>query len=391
MLRTLVLALGLVAFPAGNLAPAQLPARQTFQQLSEQARRAQREGQSEEALRLYLRALEVNPEWADGWRNAGMLLADRRDYPRAAIALENAVKVEPQDGAAWALLGLVEYEQGRYDDAYRDIQRGRALGVQNADLENIALYHAALVMIRKGEFEVALSLLRRLARTNVDDPDVAVAFGLAALRIPTVPDKLEASLRDRVSRVGQIEYQAVHATVPETLQAYQQLLAQFPQAPGLHYAFGNYLMNQAHYEEGVAEMQKELELNPGDDMAKLQIAMTYLKLSQPEKALPFAEDAVRLRPDLFASHYALGWTLYRLGQNERAIAELEKSVKLEPNNARTHFALSQAYLRAHRKADAERERAIFAGMKQSEPLPPGATAREYTAPPAGNLPGPPPR
>jgi tetratricopeptide (TPR) repeat protein len=386
---SLVVLFFLLAFAAAGLSQTPTP-NETFQQLSEQARRAQRDGQSKEAIRLYLKALEVRPEWADGWRNVGLLLADLKDYPRAEIAFKNALKNDPRDGNSWAMLGMVEFQEGRTDDAYGDLQRGRTLGVHNADLENVANYHVAAIMIAKGEFEAARPVLQRLARSGVDDPEVILAFGLAALRLPVVPEKLEESRKPLVLRVGQIEYRAVHALVPETIQVYKQLVAEFPQAPGLHYAFGNYLIDQAHYDEGLAEMQKELELNPKDVMAELQMAMTYLKLSQPEKALSVAEDAARLRPDFFASRYALGWTLYRLGQNDRAITELEMAVKLEPKNARIHFALSQAYQRAHRREEAERERAIFAKMKQFEPPAPGSVPpREYTGSPDRNLPTPP--
>lgn len=384
-LRAVLFVLCVLAVSGASLA--QAPRGEDFRELSQAAVRAQREGQVEQAVRLYLRALKIRPEWADGWRNVGMLLADRKEYARAEAAFRNLLDIELKNGAGWALLGLCEYEQGRYDEAYRHIQHGRALGVENADLEKVALYHAGLIMILKGEFQIARKLLVRVARSGADDPDLVMAFGLGALRVTSLPEKLDAQQKNLVNRVGAIEFQATHSPVPETITAYEKLLAEFPGTPGLHYAFGDFLINVAHYSQGLEEMHKELAFNPDDVMVLLQIAMTYLKINQPEKALPYAEKAVRLAPGLFVTHYALGWALFKLGQNDRAISELEQVIQREPNSPQAHFALSQAYLRAHRKADADREREIFARLSQKA-APPGTAmgAREYTAPTTENLP-----
>ena len=70
-----------ITFRAAALAPAQAKTpggEETFHGLADQAGRAQRRGQSEEAIRLYLEALRIRPQWADGWRDVGILLAARK-------------------------------------------------------------------------------------------------------------------------------------------------------------------------------------------------------------------------------------------------------------------------------------------------------------------------
>jgi tetratricopeptide (TPR) repeat protein len=369
------------------LAGQQGAAQENFQQLAQQAAEAQRQGQGEQAIRLYLKALRIRPKWPDGWRNVGMLLADRKEYARAEAAFRNLLDIEPNNGAGWALLGLCEYEQGRYGEAYKHIQRGQTLGIGNADLEELAAYHLALITIQKGEFQVAQHLLEVLARSGVDDPELVTAFGLAALRIAKSPERMDAQQKTLVDRVGQIELRARHRQVPEIVVAYEKLLAELPRTPGLHYAFGNFLANVAQYDRALEEMRQELELNPDDVMALLQVAMAYLNINRASLALPYAKKAVLLAPESFVAHYALGWTLFKLGENERAIAELEQVVQREPNSPQAHFALSQAYMRAHRKADADRERELFAKLKQRG-LGPGAPpgGREYSGTPAENLP-----
>ena len=386
-LRILVVSLALAVAQAVPLAGQQGAVQEDFQQLAQQAAEAQRQGQGEQAIRLYLKALRIRPKWPDGWRNVGMLLADRKEYARAEAAFRNLMDIEPKNGAGWALLGLCEFEQGRYDEAYGHIRHGGVLGVGSAELETVSLYHAALVMIVKGEFEVAQRHLSRLAHYGVGDEDVVLAFGLTALRIASLPEKVSGAERELALRVGKIDFDAVHARFADTVAAYNQLLAELPRTPRVHFAFGNALLNAGHFEGALEEMQKELELNPDHTMALLQSALTWVRLSQPERGVPFAERAVRLLPRSFTGHYVYGWTLYKVGQVDRAIPELEQAIKLEPDSALTHYALSQAYARAGRKQDAARERETFARLsRKSTAASTTMGGREYSGTPTENLP-----
>ncbi len=298
-----------------------------------------------------------------------MLLADQGQYTRAVDAFKRLLANEPKHANGWALLGLSEYELGRYDDAYRHIQHGRTLEIGNTELRNVATFHSALIMIQKGEFEVAHHLLVEVAHTPIGDPDLATAFGLAALRVASTPEKLPEladAQRNPVTRVGEIELQATHAPLEDTVAAYRKLVQEMPDAPKLHYAFGNFLITAGHYDEGIREMQKELALNPNDAMALLQIAMADVKTGRFEQAASYAEKAVQLAPKLFVSHYALGWAQFKLGQIDRAVPELEKAVTLAPDSPQCHYALSQAYGRAHRKEDSDHELRTFARLKQTQ-------------------------
>jgi tetratricopeptide (TPR) repeat protein len=358
-----------ITLRAAALAPAQAKApagEETFHELADQAGRAQHRGQSEEAVRLYREALRIRPKWADGWRNLGILLADRKDYTQAGTAFKSLLRIDPKNGSGWALLGLCEFEQGRYDEALGDVVRARQLGIQNPDLNRLALFHEALLLIHKSQFEAAELLLLRVARAGVEDPDLITALGLGALRIPSFPDQLDPDRRALAQRVGTIDFQGIHGSVDEASSNYKKLLAEQPRTKGLHYAYGQMLSRAGEFDPSIEEMQKELELNPGDVMAMLQIAMTNMTLSRPEQSLPYAKKAARLAPKLFATHYVLGRTLDKLGRSDRAVKELEEAARLAPSSAEVHFALFQAYSHANRKSDALRERKIFAELEKKE-------------------------
>lgn len=343
-----------------------------FQELADQAARAQRSGDSLVAIRHYVEALHVRPQWAEGWRNLGVLLDSQRDYARAETAFKNLIQIEPKDGSGWALLGLTEFERGAYDDALGNIANSRRLGMANQDLLKLAMFHEALLLIHAGDFEAAEPLLMSLVHGNVDDPDLVTALGLDALRIPAFPDHVATDRSALVNRVGAIDYQGFHGSVDDASAGYEKLIAEQPQTKGLHYAYGMMLLSAGRFEQSIGEMQKEIETNPDDEMATLQIAMTELTINKPEQSLPYAEKAVSLSPKLFAAHYVLGRALDKLGQTDRAIKELDEAAKLSPSTPEIHYALFQAYSHANRKTDALRERQKFAELHRKEEGPTGS-------------------
>ena len=112
-------------------------------------------------------------------------------------------------------------------------------------------------------------------------------------------------------------------------------------------------------DEAMREFKQELLLSPNHVFARLQIAFEFLKRNTPAAGLTYAEEAVKLAPNLFAAHNALGRILLEVGQTERAIKELELGTKQAPDSPEMYFALARAYSKAGRKVEADRARAEF--------------------------------
>jgi serine/threonine protein kinase/tetratricopeptide (TPR) repeat protein len=96
--------------------------------------------------------------------------------------------------------------------------------------------------------------------------------------------------------------------------------------------------------------EKAAELDPNYAGAWAALSAAYdLKggfLSIPElsqKAVEFAEKAVKLNPRLSHAHQFLGGAYSTLGRYDEAIASMTEAVRLEPNNAGAHGSLARAY------------------------------------------------
>jgi tetratricopeptide (TPR) repeat protein len=145
---------------------------------------------------------------------------------------------------------------------------------------------------------------------------------------------------------------------------FEELVARYPTAPNVHYAYGTFLLPEEP-DAALEEFRRELRTSPSHYHAMLHIAYELLKRGNYQEALPLAEKAVELAPNFFPAHNALGRALLEGGQTERAIEELEAGVRLAPDNPELHFALARAYQRAGRNEDATRERAVFLKLDQA--------------------------
>ena len=142
-----------------------------------------------------------------------------------------------------------------------------------------------------------------------------------------------------------------------------ELVAAYPREPNVHYARGVLRTTEAP-DLALEDFVAELAVSPRHVPARLQLVFEHVKRGEAAKAKPYAEEAVRLDPQHFAVHLAMGQVWFETGDLPKAIASFERGAKLAPGSPQAHFLLARAYARAGRTADAERERAEFRRLEQ---------------------------
>jgi len=331
----------------------------TFDQLVKLGDEAREAGRLQEALDNYGQASRIRPKWPEGWWYAGTILYEMDRYAEARDAFRNLVALDPERGTAWGMLGLCEYQTREYEGAIVSLQRGRKLGFAgNNEIESVVRYHTALLYIRIGRFEIAFDILGEFVRAGNNSPRVIEAFGMTLLRMPMLPAEMPGDKRDQVTLAGQAGFAMAARRRDIANSAFEKLLKEYPNAPNVHYSFGVFLLAE-DADAAIKEFNRELEISPLHYASMVQLAFEYLKRDEYSTALPLAEKAVHLAPEMFAARNVLGRVLMDLGQIDKAIAHLEEGVRLAPTSPEMHFALARAYTRAGRKEDAAREREIF--------------------------------
>lgn len=367
-IHKLVLIVVVALLLAAEVAPAQSKRRSrpqrskpsaTFDDLARRADEARLARRLDEAVLLYIEALRQKPRWPEGLWYLSTILYDQDRYEVARDTLRNLLAIERKHAAAYALLGLCEYQTREYERSLVSLQSARILGLgNNQEMISVTRYHAAILMTRFEQFEVGFEILREFAREQNEGPKVIEAFGINALRMPFLPVEVPPDKREIVLLAGRAAYDWAARKTHEAQKGFEDLIARYPTAPNVHYIFGAFLLNQ-DADAALEKFRKELEISDSHVPAMLQIAFEYIKRGEYTTALPFAEKSVEMAPNLFPARNALGRILLETGEVERAVKELEAGVKLAPDSPEMRFILARAYQRAGRKEDATRERAEF--------------------------------
>jgi tetratricopeptide (TPR) repeat protein len=349
----------------------------SFDDVARRAAEARDARHTDEAIGLYSRGVEMRPSWDEGWWYLGSLLYEQDLYAEAVPAFRTFTELKPQVGAGWALLGLCEFEIARHEPARDHLRRGLSLGLgTNDDLLRVARRTFSFAAIKTGLFELAIEPLMVLSVTAPKTPELLDAIGLALLRMPLLPSEVGEARRDLVRRVGNAGFLQFSQSTEDPLPAFRAVTEAYADEPWVHYLYG-VVLRRSNGDLALRELRRELQVQPDNVYAHLQIAFELLLRADPAGARPHAERAATLAPGLFAARHALGRVLLESGEVEASLRELEEAARLAPESAPTQFALAQAYARLGRKAESGAARTRFAELQKKQ------QARQWTSPGGG--------
>jgi tetratricopeptide (TPR) repeat protein len=293
------------------------------------------------------------------WQQALRLFSSQH-YAESIPLLKTAVAAQPENGTAWAMLGLAEFETKDYDDALLHLQKGAALGLHgSADSVRLAKYRLGLLYIRDSHFDQASALLVPEAERNAMSTQIQFALGLALLHKPVFPDAVPTPETSVVQSAGEISLLLHNSKYDAAFPKLQSLIQSYPSTPMLHYAYGLALASFSRYDEAVGQFEAESSINPKSELPYVQRAFIELQTHHPTEALASAQRAVQLAPNSAEARYVLGRSLLDSGKFEDALKELQTAARLNPGSAEVHFNLAKVYAKLNRPEDAQRERERF--------------------------------
>lgn len=223
-------------------------------------------------------------------RHRAGALVDARQYRLARAEIGRALAEDPDDGAAFHVLALLEQREGRYDEALAALERATALGVAPTSTLHTrmnTLYHAR-------RFPEAVSAAEELLRHD--------------------PQQLQAHilLAQMLGGEGRADYHRARAHA-------EHAVALAPESDHAHYALGQ-VLSSTHGRRGA------------------------------RAALPHLQQAVQLRPDDAANLNALGVVDLTLGRSRRALRSFADALAVDPSLEPAAFNLPLAMLGLVRRA-----------------------------------------
>lgn len=139
-----------------------------FQAVTERANLIMQRGSLADAEAGFLRALELNHEYAPALRGIGYCQIQQKKYAAAVSYLEKAFVLDPNEPLGLLLLGYANMSMGRYEEARQCLQQALRLGPQVATRAHV---HLAEVHAKQQNFQEAADAIRTYLRLKPDASD----------------------------------------------------------------------------------------------------------------------------------------------------------------------------------------------------------------------------
>ena len=291
------------------------------------------------------------------------------------------LSVDPGHAQTLHLLGLIEHQRGRSDEAIEHIRTaimrdgrdpafhhnlGNVLRALDRPAEAISCYDRALVLA-----PASVDTLYNLGNTYQDlgQPERAAAYFERALRFRPEATELLNNLGTALQDLGRFDeaigcYRKAMALRPDLVESldnlagalqsqgkfdeaqanYERALALRPNRVESHIGLGVVLRAQGRLEDAVARYYQALALSPDNPDAHNNLGVALVDLGRRAEAITHHKLALARQPGRAELHYNLGSALQRHGLYAEALASYGRALALNPDYAKAHLNRSLVQL-----------------------------------------------
>ena len=337
-----------------------------FEKQYQDAQRALAEGKIDEAQHAYENLRDANPGIAEIHANLGLIYFEQRKFDAAIPELRRALQLKPGLSNSAALLAMSLSELGRYEEALPGLEKGfRSTDPQIKRMCGLQLERVYTGLKRDNK---AVDVAMDMNRLYPDDPEVLYHNGkifgnYAFLTMRKLVEVAPNSIWRHQALAEAAESQQSFATA---IAEYHQVLRMNPDQPGIHYRLGRTLLARAHQSnssddlaEAEKEFEQELKLDPKNGNAAYEIGLSRQNAGQFAEAQQIFEQVLEFHPDFEEAQLGLASVLTSQGKPQEALPHLQKAIALNGENEVSWYRLSQVERSLGNSAEAQQALAKF--------------------------------
>jgi len=296
----------------------------------------------------------------------------------------NANRLAPKDFRWIYLLGKLDQQEGRFDDAIRRYQAARALRpdyiASLVNLGNIFLELNRLEEARES-FNAALEIDKNnpaahygLGQVAVSKRNYAEAVDHFEKTLAQVPDanRVHYSLAMAYRGLGNAEKAKAHLAQ----QGSVGVRVADPLVDGLrdlitgervYLARGKVAFEAQRYADAASEFRKAVAAKPDSVTARINLGAALTQAGDLNGAIEQFEEAIRLEPGSVNAHYNLAVLLARQNKHEQSITHLRSVLRVDENDLNARFLLAQELKNSGRPDEALAEYARLSYLLAASP------------------------
>ena len=241
------------------------------------------------------------------------------------------------------LKGIEYSNQGKYEQAISELQKGIEIDPQHAD----AHYNLGLIYHTQGKLDDAITKYRKTIEldpnyqfTTLDGEQFNSHYGLA--RVYSEKNELEAAIKSLQKAIdldeSYIDWSKTDGNLNNIRQTpeYQQLITNAQQTV------------------------KIVEADPNDSQAHFRQGMVHLEKGRLNDAIISLEKVIAINPNNPQAYDGLGWIYIRQGKLDDVITKFQQAIEIDSKEASRHHDLAGVYSlkKEHQKAIKHLQKAI---------------------------------
>jgi tetratricopeptide (TPR) repeat protein len=350
---------------------AQSPDASAVERYSDEGQRALADGRYPEAEAAFEKLRALEPQVAEIHANLGLIYFEERKFEQAVPALRQALKLKPNLAKTDSLLAMSLSELGHYSEALPGLEKGfhRSSDPEVRRMCGLHLERAYTGLQQHGK---AVEVAQQLDRLYPDDPEVLYHSGriygnYAYLTMGKLVKVAPNSSWRHQAMAEAYESQGNSAAIDE----YREVLKLDPQRPGIHYRLGRTLLARSQKTgsaedgaEALQEFRKELALDPTNANAAYETGEAHRKAGDLDPAQQFFELALKSYPDFAEAQLGLCAVLMARSRPAEALPHVEKAIAVDPENEVAWYRLSRVQRELGHSAEQQKALAEFRRLHQ---------------------------
>ena len=248
---------------------------------------------------------ETTPQTAGTFLDRGIMFANQGNYEMAIADFTQAIKLDPNNAAAYCNRGVV-YDD--YDRAIADFNHAIKLDPNYAT----AYYN------------------RGVAYYNVGDYDGAIAEFNQVIKLD--PNNANTYNNRGITYYNKGEYDHAIADYTEAIEL-------DPNFVDAYYNRGITYEKKDDYNRALTDYTQAIKLNPNYTAAYNSRGFVYVGTGAYDRAIADFNQAIKLDPNYVDAYSNRGLVYGLIGDYDRAIADVNAAFRISPNNAFAKYAL----------------------------------------------------
>ena len=284
---------------------------------------ARDEGRFDDAVELFGRLIELEPDNPNHHYLIGKVEHSRGEFTRAIDHLTNANRLYAQSADIHASLGMAYVELNRFVEASEWYQSALRL-----DSEFVpALHNMGLLLLTVEQFDEAALFFEHILEGDPNRPSALVYLGRVRLGQKRPDDAItlfERALALDPTTSGGHELLGIAlrdlGRHGEAEAAFRDGLGHDPTNSNILYNLTYALLDQSRVNKAFTTARKNVFANPESALAHMALGHIYGVLKEPAKGLPHLRKAIELKPDNLGVKMNVGKALESASKPEEALA-----------------------------------------------------------------------